>query len=86
MERSMMKRLSGGGTESPHGPLCLVFQQAQAACGGQYAQGVSPCDSKCNNVQGLISLEVPIDMEGGLLPLHKPKVMCRLSTACFDVM
>ena len=45
-----------------------------------------PCDGKCNKVQGLISLEVPIDMEGGLLPLCEPETMCRLNMACVDVM
>ena len=45
-----------------------------------------PCDGKCNKVQGLISLEVPIDTEGGLLPLHEPEMMCGLNMACVDVM
>ena len=45
-----------------------------------------PCDSKCNKVQGLISLEVPINTEGGLLPPHEPEMMCRLNMACVDVM
>ena len=45
-----------------------------------------PCDGKCKKVQGLISLEVPIDMEGGLLPLREPEMMCRLNMVCVDVM
>ena len=44
-----------------------------------------PCNGKCNKVQGLISLEVLINTEGGLLPLHEPKMMCRMSMACVDV-
>ena len=43
-----------------------------------------PCNGKCNKVQGLISLEVLINTEGGLLPLCEPKMMCRLNMACVD--
>ena len=45
-----------------------------------------PCDGNCNKVQGLISLEVSIDMKSGLLPLHKPEMMCGMKMACVDVM
>ena len=44
-----------------------------------------PCDGKCNKVQGLINLEVPINTKGGLLPPHEPKTMCGLNMACVDV-
>ena len=45
-----------------------------------------PCDGKCNKVQGLISLEVLIDMKSGLLPPHEPETMCGMKMACVDVM
>ena len=45
-----------------------------------------PCDGKCNKVHGRISLEVPIDTEGGLLPPHKPEKMCGQNMACVNVM
>ena len=44
-----------------------------------------PCDGKCNKVQGLISLEVPINTEGGLLPPCKPEMMRGLNMVCVDV-
>lgn len=44
-----------------------------------------PCDGKCKEVQGLISLEVPIDTEGGLLPPREPEAMCGMTEACVDV-
>ena len=44
-----------------------------------------PHNGNCNKVQGLISLEVPINTEGGLLPLHKPEMMCGLNMACVNV-
>ena len=44
-----------------------------------------PCNGKCNEVQGLISLEVPINMKSGLLPPCKPKMMSRMSIVCVNV-
>ena len=44
-----------------------------------------PCNGKCSKVQGLISLEVLIIMEGGLLPPCKPKMMCGLNMVCVNV-
>ena len=53
---------------------------------GSMPREYPPCNGKCNKVQGLISLEVPIDMEGGLLPPCEPEMMCGLHMAYVDVM
>ena len=52
---------------------------------GSMPREYPPCNGKCNKVQGLISLEVPINMKSGLLPLCIPEMMCGMKMACVDV-
>ena len=83
MERST-KRL--GWRTSPH----MVHYAQCSSRDGQHVVGsmpreYPPCNGKCNKVQGLISLEVLINMKSGLLPLHEPETMCGMKMACVNV-